>query len=243
VAALEAAGEPLAVDARVMTKAVRWALRFGEFWDPARYAKEGDTAVDAALRCLASADARLGELEASPGFLGGTRSTDRSWHAASGFVVRGYTSSVDSSPQPFGLVLPDGLAVAPVHSLPLYVWLHGRGDELTDLHFIDRCLFPGRGQAFGGLVEAEATTSSAVVLHPFGRSCIGYKSAAETDVYESIQAVLRLYPAVDPDRVVLAGFSMGGSGAYRVISDCHFLVQLNRFRPGFLSYSVTVFLK
>jgi pimeloyl-ACP methyl ester carboxylesterase len=65
-------------------------------------------------------------------------------------------------------------------------------------------------------VEAEATTSSAVVLHPFGRSCLGYKSAAETDVYESIQAVLRLYPAVDPDRVVLAGFSMGGSGAYHI---------------------------
>jgi hypothetical protein len=30
-------------------------------------------------------------------------------------------------------------------------------------------------------------------------------------------------------------------GAVRVISDCHFLVQLNRFIPGFLSYSVAVF--
>lgn len=210
VAALELAGQPLAVDARVMTKAVRWALRFDEFWEPARYLQEGDTAIDAALRCLVSADTRLGELEANPTAL------TTSWHAAAGFVVRGYTSSVDSSPQPFGLVLPENLTSAPEHSLPLYVWLHGRGDELTDLHFIARCLSPGRGQAFGGLVEAEATTSSAVVLHPFGRSCLGYKSAAETDVYESIQAVLRLYPAVDPDRVVLAGFSMGGSGAYHI---------------------------
>ena len=35
----------------------------------------------------------------------------------------------------------------------------------------------------------------------------------------------------------------GTAGAARVISDCHFAVQLNRFIPGFLSYSVAVFLK
>jgi hypothetical protein len=29
----------------------------------------------------------------------------------------------------------------------------------------------------------------------------------------------------------------------RVISDCHLSVQLNHFIPGFLSYSVAVFLK
>ena len=32
-------------------------------------------------------------------------------------------------------------------------------------------------------------------------------------------------------------------GAARVISDCHFSVQLNHFILGFLSYSVPVFLK
>jgi hypothetical protein len=32
-------------------------------------------------------------------------------------------------------------------------------------------------------------------------------------------------------------------GEDRVISDCHFAVQLNHFIPGFLSYSVAVFLK
>ena len=31
--------------------------------------------------------------------------------------------------------------------------------------------------------------------------------------------------------------------ACRVTSDCHFAVQLNHFRPGFLSYSVAVLLK
>jgi hypothetical protein len=32
-------------------------------------------------------------------------------------------------------------------------------------------------------------------------------------------------------------------GEDRVISDCHFSVQLNHFIPGFLSYSIPVFLK
>jgi hypothetical protein len=32
-------------------------------------------------------------------------------------------------------------------------------------------------------------------------------------------------------------------GAARVISDCHFAVQLNHFIPGFLSYTVAVFRK
>jgi hypothetical protein len=32
-------------------------------------------------------------------------------------------------------------------------------------------------------------------------------------------------------------------GTHRVISDCHFAVQLNHFIPGFLSYSVAVFPK
>jgi hypothetical protein len=32
-------------------------------------------------------------------------------------------------------------------------------------------------------------------------------------------------------------------GAARVISDCHFSVQIDHFIPGFLSYSVPVFLK
>ena len=35
----------------------------------------------------------------------------------------------------------------------------------------------------------------------------------------------------------------GTRGSCRVISDCHFSVQLNHFMPGFLSYSVPVFLK
>ena len=126
VAALELC-EPLAVDAGVMTKAVRYALQFDEFWVPARYALEGDTAVAAARRCLASADARLAELEAIA-----VAEPEPSWHARPGFAVRGYTSSVDASAQPFGLVIPEGLASAAQGSLPMYVCLAARPRRRAD---------------------------------------------------------------------------------------------------------------
>ena len=37
--------------------------------------------------------------------------------------------------------------------------------------------------------------------------------------------------------------ALAGGGEARVISDCHFSVQLNHFIPVFVSYSVAVFLK
>ena len=214
LAALEAAlaaasAADSAADVAILTKAVRWALRFDEFWEPARYAQEGDTAMGVARRVLALASSRLEELGG-----GGAPS----WASQTGRLVRGYTSSVDDSVQPFGLQIPEALALddAPAASIPLVVWLHGRGDQLTDLHFIDRCLFPGAGSAFQGLPEADALTANAVVLHAFGRSCLGYKSAAETDIYEAVAAARRMYPCIDPDRMALAGFSMGGSGTYHL---------------------------
>lgn len=208
--ALAAAGNiSNAEDVAVLLKAVRWALRFEEFWEPARYLQEGDTAMDAAWRVLAMAATRLDELGSGD---------HPSWARQTGRVVRGYTSSVDDSVQPFGLQISDllHLDTAGASSVPLVVWLHGRGDELTDLHFINRCLFHGPGSAFQGLSEADPLIENAIVLHAFGRSCLGYKSAAETDIYEAVAAVKRMYPCIDTDRVALAGFSMGGSGAYHL---------------------------
>jgi dienelactone hydrolase len=196
-------------DVAVLTKAVRWALRFDEFWDPARYVQDGDTSIGVARRVLAMAAARLRELR---------RGGRPSWSTQTGRLVRGYISSVDDSAQPFGLQIPEWLQVdaAAPGSVPLMVWLHGRGDQLTDLHFIDRCLFPGAGSAFQGLAEADPLTTTHIVLHAFGRSCLGYKSAAETDIYEAISAAKQMYACIDADRISLAGFSMGGSGTYHL---------------------------
>jgi pimeloyl-ACP methyl ester carboxylesterase len=164
---------------------VRFALEESEFYRPQD--------VSTARELIATAGRRLDELAAGR----------HAWTRAHGLVVRGYRSRVDGSVQPYGLVIPEKLD--PARPAPLYVWLHGRNDKLTDLQFIaERASQPGRIQV-----------DDAIVLHPFGRSCLGWKSTAEIDVAEAIDAVSAFYP-IDPDRVVLMGFSMGGAGAWHI---------------------------
>jgi predicted esterase len=172
-------------DVEVYLKAVRFALDFDEFY------KAAD--VDVAVGLLNEAEARLAKLR-----LGKTP-----WTTATGLAVRGYRSSIDGSPQPYGLEIPADLDLG--RPAPLYVWLHGRGDQETDLRFIhNRDSRRGQMQPPG-----------AIVLHPFGRQCIGWKSAGEVDVLDAIESVKDRY-RIDPDRVSLLGFSMGGAGAWHI---------------------------
>ena len=84
------------------------------------------------------------------------------------------------------------------------VWLHGRGDQMTELAFLQ-----GRMKSPG-----EFTPPKTIVLHPYGRLCNAYKFAGETDVFEAVDAVVKGY-GVGGDRVTLRGFSMGGIARYR----------------------------
>ena len=179
------AASDLFADVEIFTKAVSLALRNSEFYRPQ------DVAV--AQQHLESAAQRLDELG----------SDNSPWTSARGLVVRGFRSKIDNSVQPYGLVIPENLE--PNRPVPLYVWLHGRNDKLTDLQFIDE------RQRQAGQVRPE----SAIVLHPFGRSCLGWKSAAEIDVLEAVESASARYP-IDLDRVVLMGFSMGGAGAWHM---------------------------
>ncbi len=133
----------------------------------------------------------------NPGPLKGPEGAER-------LQVRGFISAIDGSAQPIGLVMPEqGLKSG--KKLPLFVWLHGRGDKSTDLHFLDERLRS----------KGEVAPADAIVLHAFGRQCVGYKNAGTTDVLESIDFVCDNYP-IDRDRVVLIGFSMGGAGVWHV---------------------------
>ena len=105
--------------------------------------------------------------------------------------------------QPYGLEVPQDLDLD--KPVPLWVWLHGRGDKTTDLYFIDQRLKKA----------GEFRPDNAIVLHPFGRQCIGWKSAGEIDVLEAIDDVAKRYK-IDLQRVALMGFSMGGAGAWHV---------------------------
>eukprot|EP01043_Picozoa_sp_COSAG02_P021950 COSAG02_NODE_1126_length_14431_cov_37.854452_24_plen_373_part_00 len=211
----------LHADIAIVPKAIKLALKYHEFYDqrpvvqrwidtniegpsgkaltPERKAEleamiaKMPSATASADDCLAMAEARLTELETnvqSVSWTAGTAAASAPY--SHGCVVRGYTSVVDGSPQPYGLELPPEL---PPHgqTVPLYVWLHGRGAQSTDIHFIRE-----RMRSRGNMSPSDG----GIVLHPFGRQCIGYKSAGAIDVLHAIEDVKAKYP-IDPDRVVL----------------------------------------
>ncbi|MBL8848505.1 MAG: prolyl oligopeptidase family serine peptidase [Planctomycetaceae bacterium] len=193
------AGDPLAPDVEVLLAALEWALKFGEFYDDKDVGGAGDLLAMAAQR-IDALDAGL-----SP------------WTDARGLVVRGYRSSIDDSVQPYGLVIPENLDLS--GTVPLYVWLHGRGDKQTNLSFIHgRMTQPG-----------QIAPPNAIVVHPFGRHCLGFKSAGEIDVLEAVEHVAKHYH-IDRNLIVLMGFSMGGAGCWHI--GAHYPNQWAAMSPG-----------
>jgi poly(3-hydroxybutyrate) depolymerase len=178
--------QALLADAGVFAKAVDLALRFDEFYDKG-------SAKDVALAewALKEGGSRLDQLKAAP------------WAQSHGLVARGYRSQIDGSFQPYGLVIPDKLDLG--KPAPLYVWLHGRSENDTDLHFLS-----GRTRSAG-----EIHPDGVIMAHAFGRMCVGFKHAGEIDVMDLVAEVSARYK-IDPERVVLMGFSMGGAGAKHI---------------------------
>jgi hypothetical protein len=186
-------------DIDIFLKAVDYALRHREFYVPRDFEK-ADWALDEAEKRIAALASR-----------------DVSLNRTTGLVVRGFRSRIDNSAQPYGLVIPENHDFS--NPCPLYVWLHGRGDKATDLHFLyERATRPG-----------QIAPPGAIVVHAFGRQCVGYKSAAEVDVYEAVGTVRSLYK-IDNGRKVLIGFSMGGAGAWQV--GAHSASQWVAIAPG-----------
>ena len=186
-------------DVEIYLKAVDYALRHREFY------KEKD--FDLAARLLDQAATRIAFLQQGK----------TPWENRRGLVVRGYRSSIDGSAQPYGMVIPKELDLG--QPAPLYVWLHGRGDKTTDLHFIHT-----RQTRLGRI-----TPPGAIVLHPFGRHCVGFKHAGEIDVLEAIESVCTRYQ-IDTGNIVLMGFSMGGAGVWHI--GAHYTDRFTAVSPG-----------
>lgn len=189
-----------AADADIFLKAVRYALEFHEWYD-----KKPDDGVKKANALLDEAVKRIDLL----------KQDKTPWMDGSGQKVLGFYSKIDDSPQPYGVEVPEGLAFGKgKNPVPMWVWLHGRGDTATDLHFVYSRLMakkPGQFQPKG-----------TIVIHPFGRYCNGWKSAGETDVFEARDDATERFN-IDQDRIALAGFSMGGAGAWHI--GAHFADQ------------------
>lgn len=112
-----------------------------------------------------------------------------------GIVLKSYLSDLDGTRQPYSLYVPK--TYKPGKVFPLVVTLHGHGWY----------------RPFQGYPPEEVP--GAIVLSPHGRGSVDYMLAAEQDVIRCIQEVQRDY-SVDPDRVYLAGFSMGGTGTWNI---------------------------
>ncbi len=125
------------------------------------------------------------------------------WTTRPGRTVRGFVSRVDGSVQPYSVVLPADFRAGEVQSRRLDVVLHGRGP--TEVSFL------GQSEPANNRPPDQAFLE----LHPFGRANNGWRWAGETDVFEALEQVQRQY-RIDPDRVILRGFSMGGHGAWHI---------------------------
>jgi dienelactone hydrolase len=141
-------------------------------------------------------------LEVARQRLDALRKDESPWTQSDGLVFRGFESALDGSVQPYGLQIPSGLDRK--RPAPLYVYLHGRREKMVELQFLEQAHEIGR-------IEAPGT----YVLHAFGRYCNGYKAAGEVDIREAL-AHARTQYSIDPDRVALAGFSMGGAGVWHL---------------------------
>ena len=193
-------GHALSADAAIFLKAVRYALEFDEWYD-----KKAEDGVKKVKTLLDEAESRIASL----------KKNETPWMKAAGWKVLGFYSEIDGSPQPYAVEMPEGLKWGEKEKpVPMWIWLHGRGDTSTDLHFIAGKL--------NGKKPGQFQPAGTIVIHPFGRYCNGWKSAGETDVFEARDDAKKRFN-VDENRIALAGFSMGGAGAWHI--GAHFADQ------------------
>jgi pimeloyl-ACP methyl ester carboxylesterase len=174
-------------DVSIFHEAVRYALHYNEFLKAEEIAR--------AKELLRQGDERATALLA-----GGAP-----WTEQTGLVIRGYVSRIDGSVQPYGLVIPPSWSAAAARDWRLDAWFHGRSETLTEVNFLhDRQRAPG-----------QFTPRDTIVLHLYGRYCNANKFAGEIDLFEALADVRKKY-RIDPDRISIRGFSMGGAAVWHI---------------------------
>ncbi len=131
-----------------------------------------------------------------------------------GRIVKAYRSRLNGSLQPYSLYVPPGHRRR--RSWPLYVMLHGMNcNHRKGLHQMLGTWMPKESALpwwrFVRRPPPAKVYPRALVLSPqaFGNSF--YRHAGEVAVHRAIAEVVRHY-RVDPQRVILVGHSMGGTG-------------------------------
>jgi pimeloyl-ACP methyl ester carboxylesterase len=192
---------PLLPDVQIYQNAVRYALQYGEFFAPNEIGK--------AKSLLERGKERARQLAAG----------EAPWLAQPGPSARGYVSDIDGSVQPYGLFVPTSFSASVPHRWRLDTWFHGRGENLSEVNFID-----GVQRGGGPFVRPDT-----FVLQPYGRYCNANKLAGEVDTFEALAAIKRQY-RIDEDRIVVRGFSMGGAACWQFAS--HYASDWAAAAPG-----------
>jgi predicted esterase len=186
--------DPWLAEIQIYHKAASWIVRHNEFYAP--------QASQWTLAVLDRGLLRAGQVAA-----GETPWVHHFGHA----VARAYRSRIDGSVQPYAVTWPADYGKDPRKKWRLDIVLHGRDAGLTEVKFLH--------QHAG---DKAAAKQDFVQLDIFGRGNNAYRWAGETDVFEAIDAFLEVErllgraALLDPARVVLRGFSMGGAGTWHL---------------------------
>ena len=204
-------------DVEVYLEAVRRPLKY----DERLYAGRGSTPVSYAQQTLATGNDRADQL------LKG----DTPWLTQSG--VRGFYSRIDDSAQPYLLTVPDHYDPAAKRQYRLDIFMHGRDDTVLEQQFMAKSLTGYTSKPF-------VAGPDRFMLQPYGRYTNASRFAGETDGLEAIESVRKTY-AIDANRIVMAGFSMGGASAWSYI--VHFADRWVAGAPGAGFTETEVFLR
>ena len=110
-----------------------------------------------------------------------------------------YRSAIDDALQPFTLYVPADYDATKQYGL--IVALHGYTGNDYD--------------AAATIIKPQLQPNDFLVVAPFGRGDVGYLSIGEQDVLDVIDRLQASF-RVDPDRIYLMGWSMGGLGTWRI---------------------------
>ena len=177
-------------DVEVYLDAVRRPLKY----DERLYAGRDSTPMAVAGRTLATGSERADQL----------MSGQTPWMNESG--VRGFYSRIDGSAQPYILTMPADYDGAAKRQYRLDIFMHGRDDTVLEQQFMAKSTTGYASKPF-------AAGPDRFMLQPYGRYTNASRFAGEVDALEAIESVAKSYP-IDPNRLVMAGFSMGGASAW-----------------------------
>ena len=177
-------------DVEIFLDAVRRPLKY----DERLYVGRGSTPVTIATQTLSTGTERAMQLMTG----------QAPWMSTSG--VRGFYSRIDGSAQPYILTMPDSYDATVKRDYRLDVFMHGRDDTVLEQQFMTKSTTGYASKPFGPGTDR-------FMLQPYGRYTNASRVAGEVDGLEAIESVARAYP-IDRNRIVMAGFSMGGASAW-----------------------------